>query len=127
MYDDIGDLRLQLADVVLQAARHLMRGGKSAVLTGRHRDEHHESAVCVEQAEVPGWGSCPLLHEPLDPLALSLVGACGFLLRDKRALERLEVRVDVLHAGFGAEGGFHALSDLVSLSERNVGIHLEVE
>ena len=42
-------------------------------------------------------------------------------------LERFEVGVDVLHAGFVAQGGLDALGHVVGFAERHLRRHLEVQ
>jgi hypothetical protein len=93
-------MRLCLSDVVLEATGQLVRGRESAVPPSRYGDEHNQPPICPEQSQLSRWRSRALQHDPGDPLTLGLISRSGFVSRGQRALERLEMRMDILHTRF---------------------------
>jgi hypothetical protein len=68
-------------------------------------------------------------HELADAPALRLVGVAAVLVGagGDGLLERLEMRVHVVHARLVAQGGLHALGDVVRLAIETSGGELEVQ
>jgi hypothetical protein len=95
MDNDIGHVRLSLADVVLENAGEVVRVRQPGVLARPDRDEHYEAGVGAQKAQLTRRPAGPADHEIRDAPPLGVVRRrCLGTGRD-RLLERLEMRVNV--------------------------------